>query len=260
MNRSLGAFVLIASLATACTSTQDSGRFGSHFDGAVWTQGLERQKEDPTQWIPEATFGGLAAGLAFFDHDLSEDAPHHYITGGDTHSGDVLSLALGFSPLVLGGYDWAQGDQGESFEVAAEALLATGGATQALKKITGRHRPNGSGNTDSFPSGHVSFAAAGATLVAREIEARTGSRAGYFLFLPVLYVAIDRVEAERHFASDVAAGAALGMFFANWVYNAHYPDPEKARPSIFAARKKLAWGVAPTLIDERLALQISFAF
>ena len=153
-----------------------------------------------------------------------------------------------------------QGDHGESFEVASEALLLTGGVTQALKLITGRHRPNDNSSKDAFPSGHVSLAAAGATLIAREIEARTGSRLGYWIFVPVIYVAIDRVEGERHWASDVAAGAAIGMFLANWVYNAHYPDAEHSRRSIFRAREKIAWSLGPTLIDDKLALGVTIAF
>jgi hypothetical protein len=195
-----------------------------------------------------------------FDQDLSEDSPHHYLTAGNTFSGDIVSLGLGAGALAYGAWNYTEGDHGQSLEVGAESLVATAAATQILKVVTHRQRPQGSASNDSFPSGHSSFAFAAATFFARQIERDTGSGLGYMFLLPATYVAIDRVEGERHWASDVAAGALLGVFLTNWIFNAHYAEPGDARPAIFEHRRHLAWTIQPQMVDDRPTLGITFAF
>ncbi len=246
-------------LCAACRSTRDSGALDRHFQGPVWIGALEQQSRQPGQWAPTAALVLALPIAAFDDHELSDDAADHGVTA-DTHTGDVLSLALGGGALAWGGMNWANGDQGASFEVAAESLVVTAAATQSLKRITHRHRPGGSASHSSFPSGHTSFAFAGATFLAREIEAQTGSMLGYGLYVPAAVVALNRVENERHWPSDVIVGAALGIFVTNWIYNAHFPEEKSQRPTIFKTRPKLAWGFGPTLLDDQFALELTFAF
>ena len=110
---------------------------------------------------------------------------------------DVLvGVALGL-PAVRG--DW-QGDL-----QAAGSLVATGGATHALKEIFPETRPDGSDHK-SFPSGHTSiaFAAAGT------LENRYGWQAGIPAFVVASFVGLARVEARKHHWYDAVAGAALG--------------------------------------------------
>ncbi|HTF90155.1 MAG TPA: phosphatase PAP2 family protein [Planctomycetota bacterium] len=251
MNRKTVAFLALALACAACSGPE---RYQRHFDTSVWSHGLQRHAEDPAQWVPEVGLAALTAGLIFVDADFTEDSQHQYLTGGDTFSGDVVSTVLGFTPLLVGAVEWAQGDAGRSFEIASEALLLTSGATELLKRTTNRRRPGNSASRDSFPSGHTSFAAAGATLLAREIEAGTGSRLGYLFFVPALYVAVDRVEGQRHWATDVAAGVALGMFLTHWVYNAHYPRESASDRTIFSRPKTFDWSLAPVITDDGFAL------
>ncbi|MEO6710557.1 MAG: phosphatase PAP2 family protein [Planctomycetota bacterium] len=226
----------------------------------MWTQGLERHAQDPAQWVPEVGLAALTAGFIFVDADFTEDSQHQYLTGGNTFSGDVVTTVLGFTPLLMGAVEWAQGDEGRSFEVASEALLLTSGATELLKRTTNRRRPGNSASRDSFPSGHASFAAAGATLLAREIEAGTGSRLGYLCFVPAVYVAVDRVEGQRHWATDVAAGLALGMFLTHWVYNTHYPRENEADRTIFARPKSFDWSLGPRITEDGFAIACKLSF
>ncbi|MET0376671.1 MAG: phosphatase PAP2 family protein [Rhizorhabdus sp.] len=110
---------------------------------------------------------------------------------------DVLVGAAVGVPAVQG--DW-QGDL-----QAAGSLVATGGATYALKELIPERRPDGS-DRKSFPSGHTSiaFAAAGT------LENRYGWQAGLPAFVLASFVGVARVEARRHHWYDAVAGAALG--------------------------------------------------
>ncbi|HEX8445103.1 MAG TPA: phosphatase PAP2 family protein [Sphingomonas sp.] len=108
----------------------------------------------------------------------------------------LVGVALGV-PAVQG--DW-HGDL-----QAAGSLIATGGATYALKELIPERRPDGS-DRKSFPSGHTSiaFAAAGT------LENRYGWQAGLPAFALATFVGVARVEARRHHWYDAVAGAALG--------------------------------------------------
>jgi membrane-associated phospholipid phosphatase len=85
------------------------------------------------------------------------------------------------------------------------AQLMAEAMTFALQYSIRRRRPdNGSGF--SFPSGHVSVAFATATVLQQ-----FGWKAGASAYALASYVAVSRIQAERHYLSDVVFGAALGI-------------------------------------------------
>lgn len=110
---------------------------------------------------------------------------------------DGLVLAALDLPSVDG--DW-KGTKQAAFSLGATALVTT-----ALKETISEDRPDGS-NNKSFPSGHtsISFAAA-ATL-----QKRTGWQVGIPAHIVAAFVGVARVEADKHFAHDVVAGAVIG--------------------------------------------------
>jgi len=77
--------------------------------------------------------------------------------------------------------------------------------TQAIKIAARRTRPDGT--TLSFPSGHTSATFASATVLQRHF----GWKAGIPAYAVASFVAASRVEAQRHYLSDVAFGAVLGI-------------------------------------------------
>jgi hypothetical protein len=87
--------------------------------------------------------------------------------------------------------------------VRAQIVAQT--VTQTIKIGTRRTRPDGT--PLSFPSGHTSSSFAAATVVQREF----GWKAGVPAYLGAAWVAASRVQAERHFLSDVVAGATVGI-------------------------------------------------
>src|SRR6185436_13035953 len=77
--------------------------------------------------------------------------------------------------------------------------------TIGLKQAARRQRPEGAGL--SFPSGHTAMAFASATVLQRHF----GWKAGIPAYAVASYVAASRVQTQRHYLSDVAFGAALGI-------------------------------------------------
>jgi membrane-associated phospholipid phosphatase len=84
-------------------------------------------------------------------------------------------------------------------QVVAQAMTA------GIKLSARRHRPDG--GEFSFPSGHTSVTFATATVVQRHF----GWRAGLPAYALASYVAASRVHVKRHFLSDVAFGAVVGV-------------------------------------------------
>jgi len=75
----------------------------------------------------------------------------------------------------------------------------------ALKFAVNRTRPNG--DPRSFPSGHTATIFATATVVQQHF----GWRAGIPAYALATYVGASRIQDNKHYLSDVAFGAALGI-------------------------------------------------
>jgi len=89
--------------------------------------------------------------------------------------------------------------------VSAQAINAV--ITQGTKFAVRRERPDSSGGSYSFPSGHTSSTFATAAVAWRHF----GWKVGLPAYGAATYVAAQRVQGKRHYLSDVAFGAALGV-------------------------------------------------
>jgi membrane-associated phospholipid phosphatase len=85
------------------------------------------------------------------------------------------------------------------------AQVVSQAMTQAIKISVGRTRPDGT--SLSFPSGHSASAFATAAVLQRHL----GWKAGIPAYGVAAYVAASRIQVQRHYLSDVAFGAAIGM-------------------------------------------------
>lgn len=97
------------------------------------------------------------------------------------------------------------------------SVVLAGVTTGALKELTGRIRPAETSdpyvfrpfsNHDAFPSGHATMAFALATSLSEEIH--RGWVSG-LLYAGATGTAWSRLNDKRHWLSDVAAGAAVGI-------------------------------------------------
>ncbi|MDA0128311.1 phosphatase PAP2 family protein [Vibrio sp. MarTm2] len=119
-------------------------------------------------------------------------------------------------PLYKG--DW------EGFKQAGFSIGAASGVGLIAKNTIDAERPDGSDNK-SFPSNHTANAFASATT----LHLRYGWEVGLPAYGIATLVGVGRVQAERHYWRDVAAGAALGMV-SGWIFTEAYDSSVQILP------------------------------
>lgn len=90
----------------------------------------------------------------------------------------------------------------------SKALMLTAATHITTAFIVNRERPSGRDRL-SFPSGHSSSAFATATSLAYAY----GYKAGIPAYLAATFIGVSRVNENIHWASDVVAGAVLGIYW-----------------------------------------------
>jgi membrane-associated phospholipid phosphatase len=138
-------------------------------------------------------------------------------------SGALYGATALLTPSGDQGGEWITNKM-KGFIVGGGALGLTEAGIVALKEAAKRERPNGSGD-DSFPSAHAAGAASFATLAAKNVSAlelpwKAQAASDVGLGLVALGTAWARVEAKKHYPSDVLAGMALGHFISSFVNDA----------------------------------------
>jgi hypothetical protein len=161
---------------------------------------------------PVALIGLGLTGLAFtVDHQVQDYFQDRQPISHVSHYGD--SWGQGYVPFGLGVAMFATGEiidnkrLTDTGVVSIEALAVTGIATESLKYITHRERPNHQDNM-SFPSGHASMTTAFAASVSEMYDWNLGIAVP--LFSVATFVGASRIQDNMHYLSDVVAGMALG--------------------------------------------------
>ena len=233
---------------------------------ATLVPGQERLKRAAIQAIRDPMIWGPAAGAAVFgltDLDervstwASENTPIFGSPSRADNASDTLLAATNASYLVTAlatpsGNEprvWVLSKlKGLGVEYAA--VKATGLSTDVLKHWTDRERPDGSDHS-SFPSRHSSTGFARATLAGRNVGALPlGDHTKTVMKVGVMTLAAGtawaRVEAQKHFPSDILAGAALGNFIASFAHDAFLgsADDRKIGLSVAPSRRGLIVGIA----------------
>ena len=109
--------------------------------------------------------------------------------------------------------------------------------TGAVKMSVRRGRPDGT--QFSFPSGHTSVSFASATVLQRHF----GWKAGVPAYAMASYVAASRIHDKRHFLSDVAFGAVVGIV-SGWTVTMGHGDAQVTMTPVAApggAGLSLSW-------------------
>ncbi|MEQ1908080.1 MAG: phosphatase PAP2 family protein [Vicinamibacterales bacterium] len=182
---------------------------------SIWRDLFGDTLRDVRHAPPKQTFSWLAIGAAA----ALSTRP------ADSHVGRSLTNAKGLTETfeagaVIGSTPLQMGLSATTYAIGRAAgwprMTAVGadlfraellaqGLTIGLKQSVRRHRPEGSGF--AFPSGHTTVSFASATVLQQHLGWRVGAPA-YGL---ATYVALSRVQMKRHYLSDVAFGAALGV-------------------------------------------------
>jgi len=149
---------------------------------------------------------------------------------GVEYIADPGSIVIGTSLYLIGRFTNHPGIEDLGWH-GTESVLLGGATAWVLKGLTGRARPYVTGdstahdfkfgggftnsNRQSFPSGHTTAAFAAAAAVTSEAE--RGWPHHFWLVAPAMYggatlVGLSRMYHDKHWASDVALGAAIGTF------------------------------------------------
>lgn len=242
----LPAVAAVLSLIAGCGTLENGRGWGQDALWPINGQRIARATYNaflsPGTLIPLT--GALAIRIDNFDQRLSDWAVGHTpLFGSPAHANlvsDYLRDALIGEALVtplatpsgdtLG--EWAPAKlQGYAVEFAA--IGATGAATEALKVEMHRHRPDGNDDM-SFPSGHTSAAFSCATLANRNldyIDALDQVRPALEVANTLVAAGVGwaRVEAGKHYPSDVLFGAALGHFLSAFIHDAFMNLPQDSK-------------------------------
>lgn len=153
------------------------------------------------------------------ENGLMPNTLSHYL---DQYGGGFIypvTLAGVAAASYLQGRTWQEGLRRMKYVVTSFTCNAF--LTGLIKKGTSRERPDGSSRT-AFPSGHTS----GSFVVAATLSELYGWRLGFPFYLVAGLVGAHRIHDDKHWLTDVLAGAALGTVVARG-FGVAYSDEEK---------------------------------
>ncbi|MFL6307025.1 MAG: capsule assembly Wzi family protein [Candidatus Sulfotelmatobacter sp.] len=200
-----------------------------------WTAPLHFSEKQWDWALPTVLVGGL---LIKADGTIEKHVPtsKSTVSHGVTYSNaGVAALVAGGGGLFLLGHLQNDDQKRETGILAGEAAIGAFIDTEVFKYAAARERPfTGSGtgrffvNGDSFPSTHASVSWAIASVIAHEYP---GPLTQFLAYGMAGSVSAARWAGQKHFASDVIIGSALGWYMGYQVFRAHshYSDAEMAK-------------------------------
>lgn len=166
------------------------------------------------------------------------------VSTGTEYLADPGSIVIGSGMYLLGHFTGHRTLEDIGLHTT-EAIVLGSGVTILLKDVLGRSRPYvtnatdprdfkfgagfGNGDRQSFPSGHTTAAFAAASSLTSEVHRvypHLTWIAGPILYASATTVGLARIHHNKHWASDVALGAAVGTFSGLKVvrYSHNHPD------------------------------------
>lgn len=141
-----------------------------------------------------------------------------------SNAGDILGSGFVSAALIGGQYLWDT--DATHWQSHARAFIWQTAVTQVMKYSFGVQRPGNKNRYESFPSGHTATAFATAT----SLTYAYGWKAGAVAYPLAAFVGLARMSDDMHWASDVVAGAFVGVIVAR----ASAPDEQGRSSSAWA--------------------------
>jgi membrane-associated phospholipid phosphatase len=203
-------------------------------------------------WLTTGKFAVLAGGLAFLDKPIQKKALRlrNNSTTLQRISRQVTNFGGPYEAYTLGalglyGFIFKNEKMKTTTLLATQAYITGGALESVLKFLSGRQRPyftdstkvqasprfhgplykspkdpSGKRINSSFPSGHTTVAFAAATVYAMEYQDKP--------LVPVLaysaatLIGLSRITENKHWATDVLTGAALGYLTGRLIVNNYH--------------------------------------
>lgn len=244
-------FVLVlgALLLSACSAPGGTRPWGADVTLRPGWPGiglaLKKAATDTATWVPTA--GAAVLFIGTVDEDIAEWAADETPLFGsrrvaDDYSSDAKNFLFGLS-IVSSLATWS----GPDIESAAlpklkglllleATALSSRSIRNELKKQIGRERPDGRDRL-SMPSGHTSTAFTHARWIIEDLDyldlpSQTRTDLQVATWVTAASVGWARVEANRHYPTDVLLGAALGNFVTVFFREAFFEPTDPDAPSL----------------------------
>ena len=175
--------------------------------------------------LPFAVGAAATVSASAFDsrtQSLLQGSCDACATTGSSMGGAAVVPVVG--AMFLAGRFAPQGRFRSATYDFAQAMIVNGAYTSILKYSVQRTRPDGSNNL-SFPSGHTSTAFSLATVANQHY----GWKVGVPAYLLASGIGLSRIEKDKHYLSDVLAGATLGVIVGRTVARLDGERPSKKR-------------------------------
>ncbi|HUU38164.1 MAG TPA: phosphatase PAP2 family protein [Candidatus Desulfaltia sp.] len=203
-------------------------RFGRDFQDVMRSPG----RWDGRDFLTLTAVTGTGLLLFAFDQDIRSWAHDHRTSTTEKASSFLSFCGNGATLVGLTAAIYAAGEIGNDVALRKTALLSLESLATAsmlawtIKVITGRARPYTDESSRSFhplafknsywslPSGHAVASFSVATAIAEQTESPLVDVLAYGL---ATLVGISRIHENKHWASDVFFGSALGYFVAKKV-------------------------------------------
>jgi membrane-associated phospholipid phosphatase len=195
--------------------------------------------------------GGVAASTAsFLDADTKQAAVGNLAWSDtfETAGGPLYSTLFVAGMFTAGRFTGGPRFRAMTYDML-DAAVVNFTYTQILKVTVGRERPDGSDN-QSFPSGHTSQAFAMASVA----QHHYGWKIGVPAYALAGLMGASRIHEDKHWLSDVVAGAALGYIAGRTVVRVN------GRPLERFASGGATLSVSPIVSRHARGLQMSMVF
>lgn len=192
----------------------------------IFTSPFHISRDNALEWIiPAAAVGALIP----VDTHLANAFENS--RGQVRWGGRISDIGASYTliPIVAGSYiygAWRDNPKGREIGVlGTETLLDSLIVVGVMKEVFRRNRPDEKhagdfwGGGSSFPSGHAIQIWSIASLLDHEFQHKR--IVGITAYTLAGIVSASRIAAQKHFASDVVAGGAMGWFIGRYVYNTH---------------------------------------
>ncbi|HET7293494.1 MAG TPA: phosphatase PAP2 family protein [Vicinamibacteria bacterium] len=159
--------------------------------------------------------GGTGAAAASFADDEVTDSLNSSGSGWgktfETAGGPIWGSLFTAAMFTAGRFSDHARFRALTYDMV-DAVIVNFAYSEVIKAAVGRERPNGE-NDKSLPSGHASNAFTIATIVERHY----GWKLGVPAYAIAGVVGASRIQQDKHYVSDVVAGATLGYIVGRTV-------------------------------------------